>query len=401
MEQMELGLLPLGHFKRLLTLHTLEPTPSGVEPRSVASDASLRFNAGRMGKVYIDAFAEGLIASWPAWRPAPNISDQTSGLIATHDDISADVRQRFIAFLIAQRADRTWTAPQMWTAALDAVVLSGRMNAANLSSYLRSMGDVDLVLGKGTVAAGDVFVCAARQFHASSSQFSGELPWRGSVRLLSGGQAARGRRMPLPRWESMDRSDELADVLAPDAPGEYELVAEVSIDLTEESLRAWSAMRSGQPPDKLGGFGGWEDVRVTQRISIPYKVVAADTTLPHPTNDPDLASTIRSAISLDTPQLYLHSTKEVLIDLVVKDPPASLAMDVILVLPDGEVVLDWFLAREGVTTRVRGRGTLDAHTAVPSRIILRPNRDLIRTPRGVTTIYAGPDITFPIRAYIQ
>jgi hypothetical protein len=338
--------------------------------------------------------ADWLIANSPSWELSGRELDNVPAALLGSKTLTQPARDRFITFMVSRHGDATATVAGGWAQTLDVEALLGRMQQKALLQYLENMAEVDISFAVKTPVAGDTVACSLKSDRAGDDRFSGALPWRCSVRLAGGAPAFHSGTVQLGRW-SRDQESSLAWVMIPADAGAHELIADATVELTRDDLRV---MYSANPHLRPPGFKieNWRDVRIVRRVKLPYTVLPSNHTAPRHVDDAATAAALKAAVHMELPVMRPRGTSTGgSVTIAVTNPPVSLAMRVIWVGDGREVPLDWFLAREGVSTTVTCTGEVAGLRGGPSKIILRPDLSLIDCPTGVTAVYTGPEIEFP------
>jgi hypothetical protein len=388
-DQAERGSLPTEEFVQLLG--------SQVGNRSIGSrggsclvEAIKRVRSGTLPSKYVDALAGWLVDTWPSWQVTGMEQDEVPIVLTRSEKISPEALSKFHTFMVGVLTDPAATTPNGWHEALGHAMLTGKLPASAAKEFLVSLPEVNLELtANGVRPSGQLVIPAGAPFRCGIGASGGlarlhTLPWSGTVRLVKGGAAMRTTGVPISGWRV--RPQQLARLVAPDEPGEYEVTAEIEVQLTQDAMRDAFAANLGRTPKGVD-VRAFQDVTATKEVTIKYTVVDAGTvTAPAAVELPP--ERVQECVRLGRSRTY-SPFDETQFDILVNNPPVALAMSVYWVTADDEMWLDWFCAPPGVESKFE----CTTHRVRPGgRLMLRPDAALIGRNSAISEYYAGPEI---------
>ncbi|MCC6678264.1 MAG: hypothetical protein IT436_14075 [Phycisphaerales bacterium] len=330
--------------------------------------------------------------------------------LAADPRITAQQRAALLNMMLAALEDPANAPPNPWTRALAELIADGKMDQAGIDRYFAAATNVELEMRTpgGGQWRGDVIpVYVKGNVDEQTFPFSPTLPWRGEVKLRPGSMEFVRGTQSLPIWRDRGQGggqggdQPLGYIKLPDDPGEYELVADVTVDLTTEMRRESLAMnpRYRRPGMNLTTL---PDIHISHPLTLKVKVGdqrAAD--VPGFRGEEAQRAVIES---LRFNQLVRVTPKDgaffVGIPFSVDDPPAGISMLAFWEVDGTQYPLGRLLALPGVSRFTGVNGLVQDGEGQPY-LVLRPDPEFLRHARSVERVYEGPEIRFPVNGYLH
>lgn len=401
----ELGVLSDADFSKLLGAIT--PNRSvGSRGGSTITMVEDWLRADRLGERYVDLTIDWLIANGPSWNVGPNEVDNVPLAVVQTIHATEASRDRFVDYLLAQIGDPKQSVSHGWYDALDWLVYTGRMDRARLSLYIGDLAARELTLepNAGAYWRGDWAVCRiANPAGPGGNRPNSHLPIRGSISLRDTGVAFKGGKAGLPIYFG-EGGAELATIQIPDAPGTYQLIADVDVQLTHDALRSHFDLNPQLLSSRIR-IKDIPEVRVSKRLTLNFVVKEERGAAPERLGGDDLAARLSACVrlpdALASVQIGPDGANTAGGSFSIDRPSVTMVMDVLWVVDGKEHVVGWFVALEGKTTEVQYRGDVGDFKGGSCTMMLRPNLSMLKNPRGVSKVYDGPALTFPVSSYTR
>lgn len=348
------------------------------------------------------------------------------GQLAVDPATSKEHRDRIVEMMFKSLEDTT-PPPQPWVGALRELVSDGRLDRAGIDRFFTAMTRVELAAAPAgaadetgasapkpmTFTPGDVVaVRALGVIDEQTMPYSPVMPWRGEVKLRMGKLESIGGSISLPVWResvgtrrggrAMSQDDQpLAYVKLPMEPGEYELVADVTVELTKEMRREALAMnpRYRKPGMNIAKL---PEVHLSRTVSVKVKVAGEPAAPPERIDGEESRAAVRKSLrtSRIAPVSPVDGGFSISVPMAAEDPPAALSMLAFWRVGGKEYPIGRLLVMQDGARPFSLQGLVQDGDG-QSYVVLRADPDFLRHATGVKKVYDGPEIEMEVNAYLR